>query len=74
MENLLLGAHALNFGAVWLGEILKNKEKVNDIFKLSPNKCELMGIIAIGLINEEMEKKDEKTRERREIDEFIDLF
>ena len=74
MENLLLGAHALSLGAVWLGEILKDKEKVNDIFKLSPDKFELMGVIAIGVIDEELEKKEKKPRERREIDEFIDWF
>ena len=74
MENLLLGVHAVNLGAVWLGEILKEKEKVNDIFKLSPNKFELMGVIAIGVIDEELEKKEKEPRERREIDEFIDWF
>jgi len=74
MENLLLGAHGLNLGAVWIGEILENKEKVNEVFKLDPSKYELMGIVAVGEIDEEMEKKKNVTRERREIDEFIDWF
>ena len=74
MENLLLGTHALKLGGVWISEILENKEKVNDIFKLRHDQFELMGVIAIGVIDEEMEKKKKVTRERREIDEFIDWF
>ena len=74
MENIFLATHALNLGAIWMGEILDNKENVNNLFKLQPAKFELMGIIAIGVIDEEMEKKKATARERREIDEFIDWF
>ncbi|MFO8017003.1 MAG: nitroreductase family protein [Promethearchaeia archaeon] len=72
MENLLLGAHALGLGAVWIGEILNNKEPVNEIFKLDPKQFELMGVIAIGHIDEAMEKKKEKKRERRPLEDFVD--
>ena len=42
MQNILLAAHINGLGAVWIGEILSNKEKVNEIFKLSTEKFELM--------------------------------
>ena len=72
IENMLLAVHAKGLGAVWIGEILKNNEKVSEIFKLSPEKFELMGVITIGLIDEALEKKEE--RERRPLEEFIDWF
>ena len=72
IQNMLLAIHAKGLGAVWIGEILKNKEKVSEIFKLSPDKFELMGVITCGLIDEALEKKEE--RERRALEEFIDWF
>ncbi|MFZ2445264.1 MAG: nitroreductase family protein [Syntrophobacteraceae bacterium] len=47
VQNLLLALHSMNLGAVWLGEILKNKEKVLDILKL-PARLELMAVVAVG--------------------------
>lgn len=47
LQNMLLAAHAQGLGAVWLGEILKNKEKVLEVLSLPPN-LELMAIIAMG--------------------------
>lgn len=72
IQNMLLAVHAKGLGAVWIGEILKNKEKINEIFKLSPENYELMGVLTIGLIDESLEKKEE--RERRPLDEFTDWF
>ena len=72
IQNMLLAIHAKGLGAVWIGEILKNKEKINEIFKLSPENYELMGVLTVGLIDESLEKKEE--RERRPLDEFIDWF
>ncbi|HUW90711.1 MAG TPA: nitroreductase family protein [Candidatus Nanopelagicaceae bacterium] len=72
IENLLLAVHAKGLGAVWIGEILKNKEKVSEIFKLSPERYELMGVLTVGLIDETLEKKEE--RKRRPLEEFIDWF
>ena len=68
MQNILLGVHAMNLGGVWLGEILNNKEKVNEIFRLSTTQYELMGVIAVG----EIESRGEEKRERRPLEEFID--
>jgi nitroreductase len=72
IQNMLLAVHAKGLGAVWIGEILKNKEKVSEIFKFSPEHYELMGVLTVGLIDESLEKKEE--RNRRALDEFIDWF
>ncbi|MFX1445494.1 MAG: nitroreductase family protein [Promethearchaeota archaeon] len=75
MQNLLLGVHAQpNLGAVWLGEILNQKEKVNELFKLDPERYELMGVIAIGEIDETIVQSSEKTRERRPVDDFVEWY
>ncbi len=47
LQTLLLALHSLGLGAVWIGEILKNKEKVRDIMKL-PERLELMAVVAVG--------------------------
>ena len=72
IQSLLLAVHAKGLGAVWIGEILKNKEKVSEIFKLSPEKFELMGVLTVGEIDLNLEKKEK--RERRPLDEFTDWF
>ncbi len=75
MQNILLGVHAQkNIGAVWIGEILNRKEEVNEIFKLPSDKYELMGCIAIGVIDESQEEKKEKKRDRRLLETFMDWF
>ncbi|KKK43638.1 hypothetical protein LCGC14_0471410 [marine sediment metagenome] len=75
MQNILLGVHAKeDLGAVWIGEILNKKEKVNEIFKYPLEKYELMGIIAIGIIDEAREKGDRESRERRTVDEFVEWY
>ncbi len=47
LQNLLLSLHSLDIGAVWIGEILKNKGHVNEILKL-PDRFELMAVVAVG--------------------------
>ena len=47
IQNILLAAEALDLGAVWLGQILKNKLEVNEILGLSDN-FDLMAVIALG--------------------------
>ncbi|MFX1363288.1 MAG: nitroreductase family protein [Promethearchaeota archaeon] len=75
MQNILLGVHAQeDLGGVWIGEILKRKEEVNGIFKFPVNKFELMGIIAIGHIDEAREKTRAIERKRRPLDDFIDWY
>jgi nitroreductase len=47
IQNMLLAAHALGLGAVWLGEILNNAESVRAFLEL-PREMELMAVVAIG--------------------------
>lgn len=47
IQNMLLTIHALGLGGVWLGEILKNKEKVGELLG-AQKEWELMAVIALG--------------------------
>lgn len=47
IENLLLAAHGLGLGAVWLGEILGNAAAVRELLGLPAN-LELMAVVAVG--------------------------
>ena len=47
MQNMLLYFHSIGLGAVWLGEILKNRDKVLDLVG-GPEDLELMAITALG--------------------------
>jgi nitroreductase len=46
-ENIMLAIHTLGLGGVWLGEILKNRDKVEKILEV-PENCELMAVVALG--------------------------
>ena len=60
IQNMLLACCELELGAVWLGEILNQKEKVNSILDaLDP--LELMAVLAIGY-PVEVEKDRTSTR------------
>ncbi len=65
LQNMLLAAHALGLGAVWLGEILKSGWQVRELLDL-PKGLELMAVIAVGHPAEER-----RTGERRELGELI---
>ncbi len=58
LQNMLLAAHALGLGAVWLGEILKNADAVRTLLTL-PDKFDLMAVVAIG---HPLKKEDRSTR------------
>ena len=47
IQNMLLAVEAIGLGAVWLGQILKNKNEVNRILGLADN-FDLMAVLAIG--------------------------
>ncbi len=51
VENMLIAAEAIGLGAVWLGEILNNSEKVNELIDV-PLENELCAVIALGYSNE----------------------
>ena len=47
IQNMLLYIHAAGLGAVWLGQILKNKDQVLTLLGGSED-LELMAVIALG--------------------------
>ncbi len=47
IQNMLLAAHGMGLGAVWLGEILRNAGKVRALVGL-PEGLELMAVVALG--------------------------
>lgn len=47
IQNMLLYIHSIGLGAVWLGEILKNKDKVLELVGRA-EELELMAVIAVG--------------------------
>jgi len=74
IQNILLGVQSKSLGAVWIGEILKNKEQVNEIFKLPKEKFELMCVIAMGVIDEPVANQKIKERERYPLEEIIEFY
>ena len=47
IQNMLLAVHELGLGAVWLGQILQNKEQVNEVLEID-DQFDLMALLAIG--------------------------
>lgn len=47
LQNMLLAAHALDLGAVWLGEILNQADAVRQLLRLA-TEYELMAVVAVG--------------------------
>jgi nitroreductase len=47
IQNMLLTLHSQGLGGVWIGEILKNKERVSQLLEL-PERLELMAVVAVG--------------------------
>ena len=47
LENMLLEAHSLGLGAVWLGEIIKSNEQIKAILGLG-KELDLMAVVALG--------------------------
>jgi nitroreductase len=47
LQNMLLAIHSLGLGGVWLGEILKNRTKVEQLLEV-PDTMELMAVICFG--------------------------
>ncbi len=48
IQNMLLAAHSLGLGGVWLGEILNREDEVLGILGLEPNNYELQAVLALG--------------------------
>ncbi len=60
LQNMYLAAHALGLGGVWLGEILKNKERVAEILE-APDSYELMAVFAVGHPKNRQQKSQRKS-------------
>jgi len=69
LQNMLLAAHAMGLGAVWLGEILKSAEAVRLALGL-PESLELMAVIAIGHPARSGQQSDRKRLEELIVKEF----
>jgi nitroreductase len=65
IQNFLLAIHARDLGAVWIGEILKNKDEIRQILEL-PDRLELMAVVAVG-----HPAHRNQSSHRRPIDELI---
>ncbi len=65
IQNMLLATEALGLGAVWLGQILINKDQVNQLFGLDSN-YDLMAVLALGHPKHRKQKS-----QRKEINELI---
>jgi nitroreductase len=65
LQNMWLATHALGLGGVWLGEILRNKEKVAEILT-TPENYELMAVLAVG-----HPKHQKQTSNRKSMSELI---
>jgi nitroreductase len=65
IQNMLLAAEALGLGAVWLGQILKNKKEVNRILGLTDD-FDLMAVLALG----HPRHRNQKSR-RKELSELL---
>lgn len=48
IQNILLAAHALGLGGVWLGEIINQEAALLPALGLSPEALEMMAVIALG--------------------------
>ena len=65
IQNMLLAVEALGLGAVWLGQILKNKDQVNNILEL-PVDLDLMAVLALG-----RPAPGQRASQRKELEHFI---
>lgn len=65
IQNMLLAVHAQGLGAVWLGEILNQRKKAEEILA-APKSCELMAVLAVG------RPKNQPTKgSRKKLDELL---
>ena len=65
IQNILLAVEALDLGAVWLGQILKNKVEVNRILGIAES-FDLMAVVALGYPSHRKQKS-----RRKDISEFL---
>ena len=59
IQNMLLEAHSLGLGAVWLGEIIKSNEQIKAVLGIG-NDLEFMALIALGHADEKPRRSSRK--------------
>ncbi len=69
IENILVAAHSLGLGAVWLGVPLLIKDEFDELLK-PPKGCELQAIIAVGYPSREV-KPRKRFKELNEVTRFL---
>ena len=62
IQNMLLEAHSLGLGSVWLGEIIKSDKSIRDMLGLGDD-LELMAVIALGYPDEKPKSSRKKLSE-----------
>ncbi len=65
IQNMLLAVESLSLGAVWLGQILKQKARVNEILGVGDT-VDLMAVLAIGHPSQTNQQST-----RKELNHFI---
>jgi nitroreductase len=65
LQNMLLAAHGMGLGALWLGEILKNADAVRSLLGQS-NDMELMAVVVLG-----HPVSQQRTSSRKDIKEVL---
>ncbi len=48
LQNMMLAAYSLGLGTCWLGEILKNEDKVKEILGLPSDEYEMVALLSVG--------------------------
>lgn len=65
LQNMLLASEALGLGAVWIGQILKNKAEVSRLLGVA-ERYDLMAVLALGYPAHRNQRS-----QRKELDHFI---
>jgi len=60
MQNMMLAAYGLGLGSCWLGEILKNEDKVKEILGLPKEDYEMVAMLAFGYPNDKSKRTGRK--------------
>ncbi|MFW5501192.1 MULTISPECIES: nitroreductase family protein [unclassified Maridesulfovibrio] len=64
-QNMMLAAHSLGLGTVWLGEIINQQGQVLEVLKLPAERYELQVVIALGHPDQQGSSK------RNELSEYM---
>lgn len=60
LQNMMLAAYSLGLGTCWLGEIVKNEEKVKALLELPQEEYELCAFLALGFPNDKSKRAGRK--------------